>query len=352
MWAATMKVMAGTQMLLPTSPAFAPVVLPHPRGHQRAHPYPINPYPSAPPGSPSFLPRPHHAAATLMAATSTGILQEASAACTRMTRVAQALERRSNAERRISRRRRPRTPLGSVGRAAAASTVPAIGYDMPCRVATVHPSRPSAPSSLSIIGAISDAPSSPPPHPLPPCTSSPRTYVDTGTEPLPAPTSCDVGVDASLPHRSFSDTAVGNDDHDTTYGVIADPFARDLARLLPWSHQRECTLAQIIWLDDWQDHIDIFKQMPPFLRIYLHALFMLFRPGAHAARRSSIPPGFAPVFNLFAHWWSAWNAITTPHGPPEPDVGRRYYHLTHDQLHGKSPLEGRGFIMDYASSFS
>ncbi|KAJ7730107.1 hypothetical protein DFH07DRAFT_781751 [Mycena maculata] len=128
---------------------------------------------------------------------------------------------------------------------------------------------------------------------------------------------------------------------DTAYGNITDPFAWDLGQLLPWSLQQEQELARIIWLDDWEAHMNIIEQILSFLRIYLHALFMFFCPRLHPASKGSVPPVFAPIFNLFPHWWSGWNAISTPHGPREPDLWCRYYHLTHAQLHGTAPLDGR-----------
>ncbi|KAJ7138684.1 hypothetical protein C8R43DRAFT_955170 [Mycena crocata] len=132
------------------------------------------------------------------------------------------------------------------------------------------------------------------------------------------------------------------DDKSTTYGVVKDFFACNLAHLLHWSLAREEQLAKIIWLDNWKEHIGIFEWMPVFLRVYLHVLGMLFCPNTHAAQRCSIPPGFAPVFNLFAHWWSYWNTIKTLWQKPELDIHLRYFHLTHKQLRQEAPLDGRG----------
>ncbi|KAJ6536519.1 hypothetical protein DFH09DRAFT_1091276 [Mycena vulgaris] len=342
--------MASTQHLLPTVPTAIPFIRPH--YHPYSHSFPLASRPSAPPASPRRL---HSSHARLQRELPTrGVLQEASTACDKVMRLAHALERRANAERRLSRKNRPRPPLVSVMRPAAPSTVPAVGDDIPCREATVHRPQPSAPTSLNLSGLLSDVPlprlSLPFDHVLS-CSPPPRTFVDKGTEPLPDPTSCDVGVDV-LPPRAFSDAAVGDDDGNTMYGLIADRFARDLARLLPWNHGRERALARTVWLDDWEAHITIFEKMPPFLRLYLHTLFMLFRPGAHPAHRNSIPPAFAPAYNFFAHWGSAWNALETPYGPPEEDIRCRYYYLTHAQINGTAPLEGRGFILEHASSFS
>ncbi|KAJ7747111.1 hypothetical protein DFH07DRAFT_1062751 [Mycena maculata] len=225
----------------------------------------------------------------------------------------------------------------------------------PAPGATVHPPRPVTSPSLDLVGLLADAPSAPVPPPFispaPPHDIPPRTYLDVGTEPS-VPTFHDAAIDTP-PSRVFTEAAIGTRDiQDTAYGNITDPFARDLGRLLPWSLEREQELARIIWLDDWEAHMNIFEQIPSFLRVYLHALFMFFRPGLHPAFKGSIPPGFAPIFNLFAHSWSGWNAISTPHGPREPDFRRRYYHLTHAQLHRTAPLDGRGYIMEPASSFS
>lgn len=351
MWAASLKIMAGTQRLLPT----VPTILPFSRRRSRPspRPYSCDPSPSDPPSSPVHTP----SSRTMRdgETPARGVLQEASAACTKIMRLAQTLERRTNAERRLSRKNRLRAPLASVARPAAPSTVPAVSDDMSCRAATAHPPRPSASIPLDLVGVLVDVPPSPLPLPTDnspsPRASASRTYVDMGTDSLPVPTSRDVGVDASPPCRSFSDATVGNEGSDTTYGAIADPFARDLARLLPWCQERERVLAQTIWLADWESQIEIFEKMPPFLRVYLHALFMLFRPKAHPAQRASIPPGFAPVCNLFTHWWCAWNALSTPYGPPEADPHRRYYHLTHEQICGGAPLEGRGYILEHASLF-
>ncbi|KAJ7075685.1 hypothetical protein B0H15DRAFT_956312 [Mycena belliarum] len=263
MWAATMKVMAGTQMHLPTAPVFVPVTirLPHSQSLSHFHPYPLSAQPSAPPGSPRQFPRPNHVSDSHTTATTAGILHEASTACTRIMRVAQALERRGNAERRLSRKRRARPPPVSAVRPAPASTVPAAGDNSPCRAATVRPSRPSAPGPLSLVGFLSDPPVAPPP-PAPSRLSPPvlpphpllRTYADAGTESQPAPLSCDIAVDATAV-RCFSDISVAttdtDDDHTTTYGEIHEPFARSLARLVPRNLERERRFTQAIYLDDW-----------------------------------------------------------------------------------------------------
>ncbi|KAJ7642506.1 hypothetical protein DFH06DRAFT_1334369 [Mycena polygramma] len=347
-----MKVMAGTQMLLPTSPTFLPVVHLHlPRPHSRHHFHPSSSLPSAPPGSPIRAPSPRRAVA------SSGLLQEASAACTKLMHVAAALERRRNAERRIARRTRPDRAPASVVCPAATSTAPSARDSSHCRVATVRTPRPLPPHSLDLVGLVVDAPS----HSLLPAADvapSPlrnlaaRTYIDAGTEPPPPPMSCDAAVHASPPPRSFCDVAVGNDDNMTTYGVISDPFARDLARMLPWSRRRECALAQAIWLGDWRSETTMLERMHPVFRVYLHALFMFFRPTTPLAQEATLPPGFAPVLNLFTHWFTRWNAVPTPDGSVEPDIRFRYYPLTYGQLHGTAPLHGRGLIIDYASSFS
>lgn len=203
---------------------------------------------------------------------------------------------------------------------------------------------------MDLVGVVSDAPPPiPTPPPAPALTS--RTYIDAGTNPLPLPISCEVGVDVPPPLRSFSDAAVGDDAAGSSYGVVTDPFARDLARLLPWNENREHALARTIWLSDWESHLIDFYQMAPTLRVYLHTLFMLFRPAAHPSRRVSIPPAFEPVYNLFAHWGAAWNALPAPLRYPELDPERRYYHLTQAQIDGTAPLERRGYILERASLF-
>ncbi|KAJ7175130.1 hypothetical protein C8R43DRAFT_976020 [Mycena crocata] len=349
MWAATLKVMAGTQHLLPTLPTFVPVVLPQPGRHHYPRSFPFSSHPSAPPGTPSGHNAPERTTSTR------GILQEAAAACQNLIRVAQTLDRRTNAERRIAQKRSNRSSKGTVGRAAPASTPPAVGDNSRCRAATPRPPRPSPHVPLDLVGLVTTLPPSsslPPPPPLLAPLSSPqplgRTFTDAGVETVPGPIHCDIGVDASSPSSVSLDAVVRS----TTYGDIEDPFARALARLLPWNQMREQQLARCIWLDEWEANIGVLERLPPFLRVYHHILYMLFRPGAHPARRAAIPPGFAPVCNLFTHWWCAWNALTTAYGPPEPDLHRRYYPLTPAQIRAEAPLEGRGYILEHASWFS
>ncbi|KAJ7914010.1 hypothetical protein B0H13DRAFT_2003448 [Mycena leptocephala] len=357
MWAATMKVMAGTQMLLPTMPTFVPVVLPQPRSLHHIHPYPLSTYSSAPPGSPHRPPRPHRTTAALP-----GLLQEASAACTRMMRIAQALERRSNAERRLARGKRPRPPPASVVRAAPTSTAPAVGDDSPCRAATARPPRPLVPCTLELVGLLVDVP---PPAPSPSSpfadnllsspSSQPRTYVDASTDSTPVPTSRDVAVDAPLP-RSFSDAAVETseapDDYNTTYGVIRDPFARSLARLIPREFERERKLTRAIYLDDWYRWAEwIDSNLPPVQRVYLNALAEIFRPWCDPQLGVSMELYLNPVYNLFTHWWSGWNAIPFPGRPPERNPRFRYNYLSDPELRGEVPLVGRGVVVQHASGF-
>ncbi|KAJ7186146.1 hypothetical protein C8R46DRAFT_1185611 [Mycena filopes] len=346
MWSASLKVMAGTQHLLPTIPNTLPL------SHSPYHPYPRlhashDSRPSAPPASPQRL-RERRTEATH------GVLHDASAVCSKIMHLAQTLERRTNAERRLTRKKRRRPPLASVVRPAAASTVTAVGDSIPCRATTVRPPRPAPPTSLHLVGLLSDVPPSAPSAPSSPLAAPvfPRTYVDAGTE-TNGPATSDVAIDAP-PRRVFADASVGRtaDDHNTTYGVVEDAFARDLALLLPWSAKREQKLAQTIWLDDWKHYLVLFEQIPPFLRVYLHALLMFFRPGAHPGQTASIPPAFAPVFNLFAHWWSHWNAIQKPGHFLEPDIRHRYFYLTHEQLRQEAPLGERGYIMVPVSTFS
>ncbi|KAJ7918077.1 hypothetical protein B0H13DRAFT_2321730 [Mycena leptocephala] len=84
-----------------------------------------------------------------------------------------------------------------------------------------------------------------------------RSYVDSSTERPPPPTFHDIAVDATVPDslRSFASTAVdtfdARDDLNTTYGVISDPFARSLARLLPLNFEQERRLTRAIYLDEW-----------------------------------------------------------------------------------------------------
>ncbi|KAJ7844249.1 hypothetical protein B0H14DRAFT_3455693 [Mycena olivaceomarginata] len=109
MWAATLKVMAGTQRLLPTIPSFFPRTTTPPRSfwrpplHQdRDGRFPV------PPSSPQH----HFAFPGLMPRHD--IIQEASTTCTNIIRLAHALERRTNAERRLSRKARPRAAIVEV----------------------------------------------------------------------------------------------------------------------------------------------------------------------------------------------------------------------------------------------
>ncbi|KAJ7939714.1 hypothetical protein B0H13DRAFT_1850483 [Mycena leptocephala] len=337
-------------MLLPTNPTFLPVIhlhLPRPRSRHR----PLSSHPSAPPGSPIHTPSGHPTTAQ------TGIMQETSAACTKLMRVAQALERRTNAERRLRGRTRPRPPMAHVASAAAASTPPFVRDSSRRRAATPHLSGPSVPGSNDIIGALSDAPPSFP-LPLPvavPCNL--RSYVDAATEPAPPPTSHDVAVEATPPDssRSFTSAAVetsdASDDLNTTYGVISDPFARSLARLLPVDFERERKLTRAVYLDQWLPWAEWFasENLPPTQRVYLNTLAEIFRPWEDPLRGSSLAPNLNPVYNLFTHWWSGWNAIGFPGRPPERDPRLRYDFLTDPELHGEVPLSGRGFIVQHAS---
>ncbi|KAJ6485295.1 hypothetical protein DFH09DRAFT_1291646 [Mycena vulgaris] len=356
MWAASLKIMAGTQHLLPNVPTH----LPFSRRRRQPSPrsFPPDFSPSDPPSSPAQTP----SSPTTRDGESParGVLQEVSAACTKLMQLAQTLERRTNAERRLSRKNRRRTPLAAVVRFAAPSTAPDVGDDMPCRVATVHPPRPSDSTSIDIVGVVSDAPPwlsplvipSPPSPPSPPTST---TYVDVATEPQPPPISCDAGVLATTPPRVFSDVAISTDDlstdPNTTYGFISDPVARSLAHLLPYTFERERKLTQAIYLTDWLDWAEWFPSLPPTQRVYLNVLAEIFRPWCDPQQGHSLALGLNPVYNLFTHWWSGWNAIGFPGRPPETNPRRRYDYVTDLELDGQIPMSGRGFLVHHASGF-
>ncbi|KAJ7927212.1 hypothetical protein B0H13DRAFT_1861584 [Mycena leptocephala] len=82
----------------------------------------------APPGSPMHLPALRGSADPA----ARGVLHEASTACDKIMRLAYSLEHRRNAQRRLSRKRQPRSQPVLSSRAADASTVPAAGGDRPC----------------------------------------------------------------------------------------------------------------------------------------------------------------------------------------------------------------------------
>ena len=284
MWAATLKVMAGTQQLLPTAPIFVPFIVPSPRHHQHPHPYPLSSCPSAPPGSPARLPPTIHSQAQHTATkSSSGILEEASAACQNLMRVAHTLARRTNAERRIARKRPNRSSKDAVGRSAPASTAPAAIDDSHCRAATARPPHPSPHVPLDIVDLISAvSPSPAPPSAVPPKSTleTPRcAWIDAGTDAPPSPSyatasACTVVhsyIDASVNFPDPDDTA-------TSYGVIRDPFARSLARLLPLQLEREVKLSRAIYLRDSPRWAAWFTQLPPTQRVYLNVLAEIFRP--------------------------------------------------------------------------
>ncbi|KAJ7168925.1 hypothetical protein C8R46DRAFT_1034062 [Mycena filopes] len=363
MWSASLKVMAGTQHLLPTIPNALPL------SHSPYHPYPRlhashDSRPSAPPASPQRL-RERRTESTR------GILHDASAACSKIMHLAQTLERRTNAERRLTRKKRRRPPRASVVRPAAASTVTAVGDSIPCRAATVRPPRPASPASLRLVGLLSDVPPSvscpplsshsaalladnpisvddaPPPAP---------TYTDASVDPLPSPLLVDASIQVDSA-RSFADAAVTTvpslDHHNTTYGIVSDPFARSLAGILPLDLEHENRLARAIYLDDWRRWAQWFRSehLPPTQRVYLNALAAIFRPWRDPQLGHSMALGLNPVYNLFTHWWSGWNAIPYPTRPPERDLRYRYDYLSDPELHGEMPLSGRGFVVQHASGF-
>ncbi|KAJ7135230.1 hypothetical protein C8R43DRAFT_1132774 [Mycena crocata] len=125
MWAASLKIMAGTQHLLPTVPISLPLTPPH------YHPYPHSvPFDSrvwAPPASPQRT-RPSRVFLATEAAPR-GVLYEASAVCNRIMHISQVLEHRSNVEHHLSRKTRPPPLLASVVHPAATSTVTAVMGD-------------------------------------------------------------------------------------------------------------------------------------------------------------------------------------------------------------------------------
>ncbi|KAJ7180360.1 hypothetical protein C8R43DRAFT_942000 [Mycena crocata] len=261
--------------------------------------------------------------------------------------LAQALERCSNTERHLSRKKRPRLPRVSVGRPAAASAVTAVSDNISCRAATVHPPRPSAPSSLNLVGLLSDIGTAPPPSPpshlvsrvSPPSPLCP-TYVDTGTEPQSAPLLCEVAVDATSVRLSLTE--------------IHDPFAWSLARLVPRNLEWEQRFMQAIYLHDWYCWAEWFdsKDLPPLQRIYLNTLAEMFRPWCDPDHHNSVALYLNPIYNLFTHWWSGgYNALTFPTRPPEHDPRFCYSWLSDHKLHGQVPLTGRGFVVRHASGW-
>ncbi|KAF8189604.1 hypothetical protein K438DRAFT_1832878 [Mycena galopus ATCC 62051] len=177
MWAATMKVIAGTQMVLSTKPNFVPVVVRCPISVPFFR-------------TPRFPPSPRHAAPRT---TTASIV-----ASTEMMRVTQALERRNNAERRLRSRNRPRTPMDRVVRAAAASI-------FRWRLQLPRPPRPPASSVIDAANVAVAHPSSVPlpAHNLAPLRPS-RTYSEASTQSLPTTASGAVVINASSP-RSLGD---------------------------------------------------------------------------------------------------------------------------------------------------
>ncbi|KAJ6600304.1 hypothetical protein DFH09DRAFT_1497729 [Mycena vulgaris] len=226
MWAASLKIMAGTQHLLPNVPTH----LPFSRRHRQPSPrlFPPDCSPSDPLSSPAQAP----SSPTTRDGESParGVLQEVSAACTKLMLLAQTLERRTNAERRLSRKNRCRTPLATVsGHSPPAS---AIGFNFyrhrRCcfrRTAMAITSHSLHPSLVMLAY-------------LPP-----------------------------LPPRVFSDVAISTDDlntdPNTTYGFISDLVARSLAHLLPYTFECERKLTQAIYLTDWLDWAEWFPSLPP-----------------------------------------------------------------------------------------
>ncbi|KAJ7939712.1 hypothetical protein B0H13DRAFT_2300414 [Mycena leptocephala] len=291
MWAATMKVMAGTQMLLPMTPTFIPVALPHPRSRHYSHPSPS--YPTPPPGTPlsiqsrTKLPR-----------------ARASAACTKLMRVAAALERRHNAERRLRRRNPPRPLPVRVASAAAASTAASVRDSSRCRAATAPLPRPPSLSPDNFVGHLSDASPLPPPLPVAdsPVPSEFRSYVRLSARMSTPAHNQHLPLLVMITAVDTSDTP---DDSNTTYCVISDPFARSLARLLPVNFERERKLTRAIYLDElwkkrllWAEWFDS-GHLPPTQRVYLNALAEIFRPWQDPLRGHSLALNLNPVYNLF-----------------------------------------------------
>lgn len=357
MWAATLKVMAGTQQLLPTTPIFVPFVLPSPRHRQHPHPYPPSSCPSAPPGSPARLPPTIHSQAQhTTTKSSSGILEEASAACQNLMRVAHTLARRTNAERRIARKRPNRSSNGAVGRSAPASTAPAVVDDSHCRAATARPPHPSPHVPLNLVGLIAAvSPSPPPPSAITPKSTleTPRhPCINAGPDAPPNPSYTDASVSTMV--HSYVDASVNfpdSDDAVTSYGVIRDPFARSLARLLPLQLEREAKLSRAIYLRDSTRWAAGFTHLPPTQRVYLNVLAEIFRPWTDPDDGVSLELLLNPAYNLFIHWYTGWNAIPFPGRPPEPDPRFRYDYLTDAELRHEVPFYGRGYVVEPSSTF-
>ncbi|KAJ7244703.1 hypothetical protein C8J57DRAFT_1363806 [Mycena rebaudengoi] len=366
MWAAGLKLMAGTQDLLPAVPLAFQYARRRSRDHSLRHPhsFPFDSRPSAPPASPR---QPLPARVFLAGESSArGVIYEASMACNRIMQLASSLERRTNAERRLSRKnRRPnRSSQATVGHGAPASTPPDIVNDSRCRTATPRPpphlppaNSPHSPQppSVDLVGVITAQPTPPPLEqilagPLPPSCS----YLNVGTDPHPPPAVCDAAIDA-LPQRTFVDTAVctspAPDDHSTSYGIITDPFARSLARILPLNYDRERRFSQTIYLQDWVPWFRWLNSgiLPPIQRLYINALAEIFRPGIDPEEGNAIALSLNPVYNLFTHYWSGWNALTFPTQPAERNPFLRYDYVSDDELHGEVASRGRGFIVWHAS---
>ncbi|KAJ7915723.1 hypothetical protein B0H13DRAFT_1871844 [Mycena leptocephala] len=169
-----------------------------------------------------------HREAKNLDASTRGVLHEASAACTKIMRLAQALERRTNAEQRLTRRSPPRRDPTSVVHHAVTSTVPSVNDGRSCRVATVRPARSPPPHPLDLVRLVADiTPTASLPttaayvDPIPAHGISPHTFTDTFSEAHPSAVLCDVAVDATLPHssRSFASIAVSTSDVPDNFSI-------------------------------------------------------------------------------------------------------------------------------------
>ncbi|KAJ7235379.1 hypothetical protein C8J57DRAFT_1378379 [Mycena rebaudengoi] len=337
MWAASLKLMAGTQDLLPTVPLLAPPIRRRPRYHPHPPVHVSNSRPLAPPASP--LGQTPGGISLAAEQPARGVLHEASAACNKIMQLATSLERRTNAERRLSRKRPNREAKAVVGRPAPASTPPDVRPPP-------HPPRPPPLDSLNLVGLLSCSPASPL---LPP---SPATqHIDVGTD-VSMPTFADAA--ANTPTRTYVETAVNApdpNDHNTSYGVIPDPFARGLARLLPLELERERRLPYVIYLGDAATKAHLLSQLPPTQRVYLSALAEIFRPWNPPDDNVSLRPLLNPAYNLFIHWYTGWNAIPLPGLPPERDLRFRYQYLEDAEIRRETPFSGRGYVVEPQCTF-
>ncbi|KAF8148556.1 hypothetical protein K438DRAFT_1943939, partial [Mycena galopus ATCC 62051] len=138
-----------------------------------------------------------------------------------------------------------------------------------------------------------------PAHNLAPLRPS-RTYTEASTQSLPT-TASGAAIDATPPPRSFRHAEIATsympDELRTTYGVILDPFAPSLARLLPLDVTREHRrLTYLIGLLS-------SRNISPTQHVYLNALAEIFRPRQDPSYGGSLALRLNPIYNLFPHWW-------------------------------------------------